>query len=142
MDPEISKSGAFVSSPTQQEQHKIKDGDLHYARRGGDVVDSDVDSTDIHGFDADRMRARTLLTVEEEKKLLRRIDWHIMPMCSFMFLLKNLDAQNVSNARIMNAETNRNILIQLGLSSNTYALLAIAYYVSPRSGKTSVDMVN
>jgi len=70
-------------------------------------VDSDVDSTDIHGFDAERMRARTLLTVQEEKKLLRRIDWHIMPLCSIMFMLKNMDADNISNARIMNLETPR-----------------------------------
>ena len=130
MDTETGKTGIIVANPLNSTDTSNPQGDLHLARRGGDVVDSDVDSTDIAGFDADRMRARTLLTADEEKKLLRRIDWHIMPLCSLMFMLKNMDAQNISNARIMNEDTNQNILIQLGLSSDQYALLAIAYYVS------------
>ena len=94
------------------------------------AVDSDVDPSEIQGFDVERMRGRTLLTAKEEKKLLRRIDWHIMPFCSFMFMLKNMDAQNISNARIMNLDTDQNIMTQLGLSSNAYALLPVLYYVS------------
>ena len=117
------KSGAVVDDNAHGVEPQVAQNGLHLARRGGDMVDSDVDSADIQGFDTDRMRARTLLTAEEEKKLLRRIDWHIMPLCSFMFLLKNMDAQNISNARIMNLDTPRNIMTQLGLSSNEYALL-------------------
>ena len=103
---------------------------LHLATRGADVGGSDVDDTSIRGFDVDRMHARTLLTAAEEKKVLRKIDLRIMPLCSFMFMLKNLDAQNISNARIMNEGTPQNIMTQLGLSSNQYALLAVLYYVS------------
>lgn len=66
---------------------------LHFAKRGqllnGDSLAS------IGGFEAERMQARALLTAEQEKKLLRRIDWHIMPLCALMFLMKNLDATNV-----------------------------------------------
>lgn len=66
---------------------------LHFAKRGqlldGDSLES------ISGFEAERMRARALLTAKQEKKLLRRIDWHIMPLCALMFLMKNLDANNV-----------------------------------------------
>jgi hypothetical protein len=131
MATNINKTGGVVSSqpPSDLKDSPALTDGLHYARRGGDVVGSDVDSEDIQGFDADRMRARTLLTTEEEKKLLRRIDWHIMPLCSIMFLLKNMDAENVSNARIMNLETPRNIMIELGMSSNQYALLPVLYYV-------------
>ena len=42
-------------------------------------------------------QARDLLTPEEERKLLRRIDWHLMPLCSIIFMFKNLDSDNVSN---------------------------------------------
>ena len=47
-----------------------------------------------------------------------------------MFMLKNMDAQNISNARIMNLDTDQNIMTQLGLSSNAYGLLPVVYYVS------------
>jgi hypothetical protein len=130
MDAVDNKTGVVTSQPLSPTGPLGINEHLHYARRGGDAVDSDVDSTEIHGFDAERMRARTLLTADEEKKLLRRIDWHIMPLCSIMFMLKNMDADNISNARIMNEGTNQNILTQLGLSSNQYALLTVAYYVS------------
>jgi hypothetical protein len=68
-------------------------GVLHFAQRGQLLNEGSL--TDISGFEADRMRARALLTVEQEKKLMRRIDWHIMPLCALMFLMKNLDANNV-----------------------------------------------
>lgn len=47
-----------------------------------------------------------------------------------MFLLKNIDADNVSNARIMNRGTSGNIMTQLGMTSNEYNLVATIYYVS------------
>ena len=124
------KSGVVVDSGTAKVEAQVEQNGLHLARRGAGMVDSDIDSAEIAGFDTDRMRARTLLTAEEEKKLIRRIDWHIMPLCSLMFLLKNMDANNISNARIMNLETDRNIMTQLNLSSDAYALLTVLYYVS------------
>lgn len=121
------KKVTTAAEPLSPTETKVADNGLHLAERGGGVVGSDVDDNSIQGFDADRMKARTLLTAEEEKMLLRKIDWHIMPLCSLMFLFKNMDADNISNARIMNADTPQNIMIQLGLSSNAYALLAVLY---------------
>ncbi|KAF2635945.1 MFS general substrate transporter [Massarina eburnea CBS 473.64] len=102
---------------------------IHYARRGSltDTGAAKVDET-IDGYDDERMRARTLLTAEEEKKLMRRVDWRLMTLCSVMFLLKNIDADNVSNARIMNKGTKNNIMTQLGMTSNEYNLVTSLYY--------------
>ncbi|OBR13312.1 Pantothenate transporter [Colletotrichum higginsianum IMI 349063] len=50
-----------------------KDG-LTFARRGEQVNDTTV-AGDVSGYDAEHMRARSLLTAEEEKKLMRRVDW-------------------------------------------------------------------
>ncbi|KAK5637240.1 hypothetical protein RRF57_012953 [Xylaria bambusicola] len=105
------------------------DGFFHAAR--GEAIDSTGDQT-IRGFNADRMRARTYLTAAEEKKLIRRIDWHLMPLCSIMFLFKNLDVDNnckVSNVRIMNRGTSHNILNQLNITSDEFALVTVLYYV-------------
>jgi hypothetical protein len=68
--------------------------------------------------------------VEEEKALMRRVDWRIMSICSILFLLKNLDADNISNARIMNRGTKENIITQLNMTPDQYNLLTVLYYVS------------
>jgi hypothetical protein len=68
---------------------------IHYAKRGEAISHLSIDET-IDGFQADSQGARTLLTAEEEKRLLRRIDWHLMPLCSLIFMFKNLDSDNVS----------------------------------------------
>ena len=130
MESSDSKSGVAIDNTSDHVEPRVEQNGLHFVRRGVGAVDSDVDPSEIQGFDVERMRGRTLLTAKEEKKLLRRIDWHIMPFCSFMFMLKNMDAQNISNARIMNLDTDQNIMTQLGLSSNAYALLPVLYYVS------------
>lgn len=128
------------------------DDGFHHAQRG--EAAGDISGTEsIQGYDATQMQARTALTAEEEKRLLRRIDWHLMPVCSIIFMFKNLDSDNVrlsclptskwqmrpsfytnprlqiSNARIMNRGTPANIMTQLGMTSDEYALLTIFYYV-------------
>lgn len=94
--------------PTQSSSDNHNHLDLHLVRRGdaaaaAAISDEDNNNTDantsntatIPGYNAHRMRARALLTAEEEKRLLRRIDWRLMPLCSLMFLLKNVDANSV-----------------------------------------------
>ena len=101
---------------------------LHFAQRGADV---DIGTVDEHidGFDAERMRARSALTTAEEKKLMRRVDVRMMTLCSLIFLIKNLDSANISNARIMNSGTSRNIMTQLHLTADEYSLLTVLYYI-------------
>lgn len=124
---EIDSKGA---TSTAIEQSNLDSSRLHYVKRGQEVSDDALSTDSIIGYEAEQMRARSLLTYEEEKKLLRRIDWHIMPLCAIAFLLKNIDSTNVSNARIMNTGTHRNILKQLGMSSNEFNFVSTIYYVS------------
>ncbi|KAK4935342.1 hypothetical protein LTR10_023604 [Elasticomyces elasticus] len=118
------KTGA-TSTAVGPAQHGV----LHYARRGEPVEDASSIDSDIVGFDADKMKGRSLLTESEEKKLMRRVDWHLMTLCSIMFLLKNIDANNTANARIMNKGTKQNILTQLDMSSNAYNFITTIYYI-------------
>lgn len=83
-----------VEIKTPIKPHKAK---IHYAKRGEIISHLPIDEA-IDGFQADSQGARTLLTAEEEKKLLRRIDWHLMPLCSLIFMFKNLDSDNVSQS--------------------------------------------
>jgi Major Facilitator Superfamily len=114
-------------SPASDASEEYTQG-FHYVRRG-EPLEDDAISEDIAGYDAARMKARTALTFHQEKKLLRRIDWHIMPIVSIMFLLKNIDYSNASNARIMNGGTPQNILKQLHMSSNDFNWVSTIYYL-------------
>lgn len=104
-----------------------KNAKIKLAQRGT-VADEDV--TGETEEDAN-LRNRTLLSAQEEKALLRRIDWRIMTVCSLLFLMKNIDADNISNARIMNRGTDRNIMTELNMTSDQYNLLNVLYYVGP-----------
>jgi hypothetical protein len=69
--------------------------ELHFVRRGEALVEASSSQESIDGYDPDLMSGRTLLTAEEEKKLLRKIDWRLMTLCSLIFMFKNLDSNNV-----------------------------------------------
>ncbi|KIW93731.1 uncharacterized protein Z519_05046 [Cladophialophora bantiana CBS 173.52] len=105
------------------------DTTIHVVPRGEEIADVSSFENEIVGYDAERMRARTLLTEAEEARLMRRVDMHLMPLCSIMFLLKNMDYQNAANARIMNKGTDHNILTQLHMSSNDYNFISTIYYI-------------
>jgi hypothetical protein len=134
--PEPSEYKLKEAISTTREAPEIDDSQLHYVRRGQEVSDDALSTESIEGFEAEQMRARALLTYEEEKKLLRRIDWHIMPLCSIAFLLKNIDYTNVSNAKIMNTGTHHNILKQLGMTANEFNFVSTIYYVSSARNKS------
>ncbi|KIX99639.1 uncharacterized protein Z520_04273 [Fonsecaea multimorphosa CBS 102226] len=119
------KGGASIPVVSETQGHNT----IHVVPRGEELADDSSLENEIVGYDAERMKARTLLTEAEEKKLMRRVDWHLMPLCSIMFLLKNMDYQNAANARIMNKGTDQNILTQLHLTSNDYNFISTIYYI-------------
>jgi hypothetical protein len=42
-----------------------------------------------------REAALTALTAEEEKKLIRRVDWRLVPLLCLLYLMKKIDESNV-----------------------------------------------
>lgn len=51
-------------------------------RSSGDKAQMTVG--EAHGF-----------SLEEEKALLRRVDWRLVPMCALIFMVKSIDVNNV-----------------------------------------------
>ncbi|EGX88261.1 pantothenate transporter, putative [Cordyceps militaris CM01] len=100
--------------------------ELKFVQRVGSSSD-EGDSTPIDDDDVARLRAS--LTREQEKKLVRRIDWHLLPLLSVLYMVKTIDAINVSNARVMDRGTPRNILTELHMTSNQYNFVTLAYYI-------------
>lgn len=52
------------------------------------------------------------LTAEDERKLLRKIDWNIMPLLCLVYGLNYLDKTTVSYASIMGLKTDLNLVGQ------------------------------
>lgn len=82
----------------------------------------------------------TQLSIEEggsietsNKRLLRKIDWRLLPLCGFLYLLNYLDRSNLGNGKVLNSETGDSLLQRTGMDENGYAitltLFSIAYTV-------------
>ncbi|OOQ88394.1 pantothenate transporter [Penicillium brasilianum] len=104
-------------------------GKVHYVDRGQNGGLATHEAELIPGYDADLMSARATLSSAEEKKLLRRIDWHLIPLLAVMYMLKSIDFTNVSYARTMDKGTPYNIMTELKMTSNQYNLVTTLYYI-------------
>ncbi|KAJ5300533.1 uncharacterized protein N7443_005535 [Penicillium atrosanguineum] len=102
---------------------------VHYVDRSKNGILPEYEDRAIPGYDANLMRLRATLSSAEEQRLLRRIDWHLLPLLAVMYMLKSVDASNVSYARIMDQGTPYNILTELKMTSDQYNLVTTLYYV-------------
>lgn len=70
---------------------------------------------------------------ERHRRLRRKIDLHLMPICFWVYLVNYLDRSNIGNAKILNSETGDSFLQSLHMSPNGYAvtvtLFSIAYSI-------------
>ncbi|KAJ0271478.1 hypothetical protein COL940_011001 [Colletotrichum noveboracense] len=115
------------TDPTLPTEVSPAEGDLHVQPRAAPIEGEAA--TEIPGYDHQRMKDRSLLSYEEEKMLLRRVDWHLMVLCALIFMVKNVDANNAAHARIMNRGTPRNILTELKMTGDDYNFVSTLYYI-------------
>lgn len=85
-----------ASNPSTVPVSTNQNNNLHLVDRNG--VDRPEQSGDglISGYNSTLMGARTTLSSGDEKKLLRRIDWHLIPLLAVIYMLKSVDFTNVS----------------------------------------------
>ncbi|ODO06734.1 hypothetical protein I350_04093 [Cryptococcus amylolentus CBS 6273] len=60
-------------------------------------------------------------TYEQEQKLLRRVDWRLLPLLILAYLLKNLDGNSISYAKVISSGKSTNILKELNITTDYYA---------------------
>ncbi|KAJ4328721.1 hypothetical protein N0V84_000720 [Fusarium piperis] len=129
-DHQVSNERSAVALPQYSSKEEAYRGQhFNLVARGGALSSSDDIRGEIIGYDDSLMRARAILSSEDEKKLLRRIDWHLIPLLAIMYMVKTIDASNVSNARIMDQGTPRNIMIELRITPDQYNFVTAAYYI-------------
>ncbi|RTE78869.1 hypothetical protein BHE90_006654 [Fusarium euwallaceae] len=119
--PDDEVTAVSVAEPSSQFNFKS-------AKRGGKHHEI-LDAADEVDYEADRETALTALTAEEEKRLIRKVDWRLVPLLCLLYLMKKIDENNASNARIMNKGTDANILTELNITSDQYSLITILYTV-------------
>ncbi|KAI0708286.1 MFS general substrate transporter [Earliella scabrosa] len=71
----------------------------------------------------DRDPAPPVLSEEEERRLWRKIDWHIMPIVTVMYLCSFVDRSNIGNAKL------QGLLTQLDLTGNRYNIALVSHYL-------------
>ncbi|GMF75421.1 unnamed protein product [Aspergillus oryzae] len=96
--PDATSTTIKSSDISVEESPDQRRGNLHYVKRTENGSLPEYEGDVIPGYDANLMRARASLSSAEEKKLLRRIDWHLIPLLAIMYMLKSVDFTNVSSA--------------------------------------------
>lgn len=64
------------------------------AKRGGEDV-AVVGNGPALDDEIGREAALTALTADEERKLIRRVDWRLIPLLCLLYLVKKIDESNV-----------------------------------------------
>ncbi|KAI5361634.1 Putative major facilitator superfamily, MFS transporter superfamily [Septoria linicola] len=85
-----------------------------HAEDAGDRSPTPKDDPNDQGvFVEDKQRAR---------KLVRRMDLHILPLCAFLYLLNYLDRGNIGNSKVLNNETGDSLLQATNMTNSHYAV--------------------
>lgn len=88
------------------------------------IVIQSHDDTNVEeaGFVEDKKRAR---------RIVRKQDLRILPLCAWIYLLNYLDRGNIGNSKVLNEETGDSLLQQTHMTSTNYAvavsLFSLAY---------------
>lgn len=77
------------------EPHLPSDNNMHFVSRKENGSLHEYEDHIIPGYDANLMRARASFSSAEETRLLRRIDWHLIPLLAIIYMVKSVDFTNV-----------------------------------------------
>ncbi|RFU23683.1 hypothetical protein B7463_g12656, partial [Scytalidium lignicola] len=79
-------------------------------------------SPDVRNANAVENQSR--FTKEEEEAVIRKLDWHLMPLIFALYSMSVLDRSNLGNARLAGMATD------IDLSGNRYSWLGTIFYIS------------
>lgn len=108
---------------------KVNTTHLEVERSSFDKVDTEIQAIEAVTPASIQAQFPTLVDLNEEqmaaleKKLVRRLDWRLMPTITIMFLMNYLDRINVSNARLAGLQED------LGMSDTVWNAGISTFYV-------------
>ncbi|EEU38102.1 uncharacterized protein NECHADRAFT_48085 [Fusarium vanettenii 77-13-4] len=65
-----------------------------------------------------------------EKRVTRKVDMRLLPLCAFAYLLNYLDRSNLGNGKILNQETGDSLLQKTGMNSAHYSIVLTVFGVA------------
>ncbi|KXJ93668.1 major facilitator superfamily domain-containing protein [Microdochium bolleyi] len=103
------------------------------------IRSQDLSSSDKHAAD-DILQAQQLASqwqegTEAEKKLVRKLDWRILPCCWVLYLLGFLDRANIGNAKSGGLEKD------FALTSEQYSIIVLMFFVSYLVAEVPSNMI-
>lgn len=94
-----------------------------------DSLPSEDEASDVFKNVKEAIQTTGFYTYAQEKKLLRKVDLHVMPLLILMYLCKNLDVNNISYVTTMNTGTDYNVLTQLNMTKDDWAWTSTIYFI-------------
>ncbi|KAL2421567.1 MFS transporter prlL [Exophiala dermatitidis] len=67
---------------------------------------------------------------KRSKKLNRRLDYRILPLCCWVYLLNFLDRGNIGNSKVLNQETGDDLLQRTHMTTDGYALTVTLFSIA------------
>lgn len=83
-----------ITAVSASEPDVLPKHDFKTAKRRG--VQDETAEDGASSEDIDRETALTALTADEEKRLIRRVDWRLVPLLCTLYFMKKIDEMNVS----------------------------------------------
>jgi hypothetical protein len=87
---------AFIIQSTEDSEGEK--GHIHFVPRSDALLDDTISNDAITGYNPILMRARATLSSENEKKVIRKMDWRLIPLLSVIYMIKSIDATNVRSS--------------------------------------------
>lgn len=89
--PDVVQTEAAQDKPNTLASTRSIDSPKDYDYQSGEVEKGAIP-------DSVTSNSRSSMSGAEEKRLLRRIDWRLLPLLAAMYVVKTIDAQNVSQS--------------------------------------------
>lgn len=90
--------------------------------------DYSVDSVQVAGSDSDSEVGELKWTLEEEKAVRRKLDYHIVPLMAVLYMLCFIDRSSIGNARIQGMSTDLDLTgYRLNWALTVFYFTYIAY---------------
>lgn len=107
------------AKPTTSSKDAVTSGDSEDIQKVPEIAHNENASVNVQ--DA---KPSPSFTIEEENRVYRKLDWHLMPLLFVLYSLSVLDRANLGNARIAGMEDD------IDLSGRRYDWLATAFYIA------------
>ncbi|EMR66291.1 putative nicotinamide mononucleotide permease protein [Eutypa lata UCREL1] len=106
---------------------KDVDQRVEHVSSSGSIKSGDTSNNKHAGADrlqAEQLAAQWVNGSPEEKKLVRKLDWRILPCTWILYLLGYLDRSNIGNAKTGGMEDDFN------LTSDQYSIIVLVFFIS------------